>query len=270
MIIRGHDLQEHNVEDYSFLNKRYGVTGYQLAIKKSFDTNEEILTDKTISKIESSVFEHTKILGAYFNPVHPDQNQIKVGIENFLFNMKLAEKYSIEYVGSETGSVLGSPWDYHPDNHLPETVELSTAAFKEIADRSKEIDVKIAIEPAYHHVISDVDTLITMTENIDDDRIVYILDVFNLLNSRPYEDYKVVLDNFLVKAGAKTKVIHLKDFIVTDDQVKQVKIGDGIVDFEYLISKVQDYTKEPLFVLEGTLEEDLLDASKLVTKYITN
>lgn len=268
MIIRGHDLQNHTVEQFETLRQLYGITGYQLAIKKSFAIDDDYLSKQAIEAIDSQVFINTKILGAYFNPVHPDKAVVKAGIENFIFNMKLAEKYGIKFVGSETGSVLGSPWDYHPDNHLDQTIKQSILAFKEIADRTQGIDVQIAIEPAYHHVIKDVDALNRMNEEINDSRIVYIFDLYNLLNSRPYEDYKVVLDKFLEKASSNTKIVHLKDFMIVNNEVEQVKIGAGIVDFEYLIKKVKDNIEEPLFVLEGTLEEDLTDVSKLILKYL--
>lgn len=266
MLIRGHDLQTHTVEQFDELQAIYGVTAYQLAIKKSFSITEQILTDESISNIDENVFKHSAILGAYFNPVHPNQQEVRNGIENFIFNMRLAEKYEIKYVGSETGSVIGSPWDYHPDNHNPLTIEQSTAVFKEISNRTKGINVQIAIEPAFHHVIKDVDSLLTMSSNIDDQRVVYILDLFNLLNSRPYQDYKVILEEFLSKAGEKTKIIHLKDFIVENNQVEQVKIGDGIVDFDYIIRRIKQSISEPLFVLEGTLEADLLNVTNHIAK----
>ncbi len=270
MLIRGHDLQKHTVEEFEKLEKLYGITGYQLAIKKSYLINESVLTDDSIKAIDEKVLYNTKILGAYFNPVHPDVKEIECGIENFIFNMKLAEKYGIEYVGTETGSVLGSPWDYHPDNHSEEIVDLATSAFEEIAERTIGIDVNIAVEPAYHHVIKDVDSLIEMNMKINDSRVVYILDLFNLLKSKPYEDYKATLLEFLDKAGNKTKIIHIKDFVIEDNMVKQVRIGDGIIDFEFFISQILKSTFNPLFVLEGTLEEDLTAATNLVSKFIVN
>lgn len=260
MIIRGHDLETHTVEQFDELKELYGITGYQLALKKSFDITSKVLTETDIELIEKNVFENTKILGAYFNPAHPDNGEVIAGIENFIFNMKLAEKYGIKYVGTETGSVLGSPWDYHPDNHLPETINSVTDVFKEISEKSKNIDVNIAIEPAFHHVIKDLDTLVEFTENINDARIVYILDLYNLLNARPYQDYKIILAEYLNAVGSKIKIIHLKDFVVVDDRVKQVDIGEGVVDFEYVIKEIKNVVDNPLFVLEGTRESKMTNA----------
>lgn len=260
MIIRGHDLETHTVEQFEELKELYGISGYQLALKKSFDITSNILTESDIKPIDENVFENTQILGAYFNPAHPDNNEVVAGIENFIFNMKLAEKYGIKFVGTETGSVLGSPWDYHPNNHLPETINSVTEVFKEISEKSSDIDVNIAIEPAFHHVIKDLDTLIKFTETINDTRIVYILDLYNLLNARPYQDYKIVLAEYLNTVGSKIKIIHLKDFVVIDDRVKQVDIGEGIVDFEYVIKEIKNIVDNPLFVLEGTVESKMTNA----------
>ncbi len=264
MIIRAHDLQQYNVMEVKEVKAKYQIEGYQLALKKSFDIKEARLTIESIKDISQTVFDNTLILGAYFNPVDPDHSKVRDGIENFIFNMKLAKQNAIRYVGTETGSKMGTPWDYHPDNHLPETVAESTAAFKEIATRTKDIDVHIAIEPAYHHVINAIDSLVTMDKAIADSRLVYILDIYNLLCARQYEDYKQVLAHFLKMAGNKTHIVHLKDFIVVDGYVKQVKIGDGIVDFAHVINEAQAVNEEMLFVLEGTLEEDLENAMRIV------
>ncbi|MFV0395018.1 MAG: sugar phosphate isomerase/epimerase family protein [Coprobacillaceae bacterium] len=265
MIIRGHDLETHTVEQFDELNKLYGITGYQLALKKSFDINSKVITDTDIESIDKSVFINTRILGAYFNPAHPDDNEVSVGIENFVFNMKLADRYGIKHVATETGSVLGSPWDYHPNNHLPITISEVTNVFKEISKRSNGIDVNIAIEPAYHHVIKDLDTLIEFTKNVNDPRIVYVLDLYNLLNAKTYQDYKLILAEFLNAVGEKIKIFHLKDFVVIDDRVKQVDIGEGIVDFEYVLKEINNVVEEPLFVLEGTVESKMANAiSKIV------
>ncbi|WOO87092.1 TIM barrel protein [Mollicutes bacterium LVI A0039] len=265
MLIRGHDLQKHRPEQFDILANLYGITGYQLAIKKSFDIKNTCLSETDIESIDSVVFQNTKILGAYFNPVHPDKEEVKVGIENFIFNMKLAQKFGIKLVGSETGSKMGSPWDYHPDNHLEETIAESIAAFKEIADRTKELDVQIAIEPAYHHVVKDIDALEQLYDVIGDSRVVYIMDLFNLLNARAYENYKEVATNFLNRAKSKVKIVHLKDFIIENNQVKQVPIGTGIVDFTFVIDSALAVNPDVLFVLEGTLEQELPAAMQAIS-----
>ncbi|MFV0556287.1 MAG: sugar phosphate isomerase/epimerase family protein [Lactovum sp.] len=266
MLIRGHDLQKHTVEQVLDLKKEYGISGYQLALKKSFPILSEELSFKDIELISPLVFENTAILGAYFNPVDPNKDKISIGIKNFIFNMKLAEKNKIKYVASETGSKMGTPWDYHPDNHKKETVAESIAAFQEISRLTQGIEVKIAIEPAYHHVIKDIESLEYLYQEINDERIVYILDIFNLLNSRPYEDYLSVIEHFLQNSKDRLAIVHLKDFIIEDNQVKQVAIGKGIVDFKQVIQILKDYKKDLLFVLEGTLEENLKVAMETVNK----
>lgn len=264
MIIRGHDLENHTVKQFDEINQMYGVEGYQLAIKKSFEIDQQILDFKAINGIDGKVFSHTKILGAYFNPVHPDDKEVAIGIENFVFNMRLAEQFGIKYVATETGSCLGSPWNYHPDNHKPQTISRVVMAMKEISKRTVGIDVAIAIEPAYHHVIKDVDSLNNIYDAIGDSRIVYVLDIFNLLNERSYMDYIEVLEEFLIKAGPKLKIVHLKDFEVISGVVKQVPIGRGIVNFDYVINAIKAVNNEVLFVLEGTLERDFKAAKKII------
>ncbi len=258
MLIRAHDLEIHNVNEIEQVKTQYGITGYQLAITKSYPLCERLITKNDIDQVEQVVFDNTKILGAYFNPVHPDQVEVKIGLENFITTMQLAAEQKIDYVATETGSCLGSPWNYHVDNHKQTTVNAVVEVFKEISQRTKELDVKIAIEPAYEHVIRDIEYLEEFTNAVADERIVYILDLFNLTKGHTYTDYREVLHRFLTYAQDKIKIVHLKDFKLNEhERVEQVKIGEGIVNFAYVIEAVQKYNKDALFVLEGTMEHDL-------------
>lgn len=264
MLIRGHDLREHQVSDIKILKDIYSIDGFQLAIKKSYEIKDNRLSDENTKIVDEVVLENSMILGAYFNPVHPNSEIVKDGIENFIFNMKLAEKYGIRYVGTETGSKLGHPWSYHEDNHTSQTLYEAIDVFREISIRTKGIETKIAIEPAYEHVIKDVNTASILQSSLQDNRIVFVMDIFNLLRGREYYDYKTVLQEFVEKAGNSLQIVHLKDFVVEEGNVREVKIGHGIVDFKYLMLKVRKVNANALFVLEGTLEDDLSEAMKIV------
>lgn len=264
MLIRGHDLQEHKISDIELLKDIYQIDGFQLAIKKSYYIKDNRLDEENTRIVDNVVLENSKILGAYFNPVHPNKEIVRDGIENFIFNMKLANKYGIKYVGTETGSKLGHPWSYHEENHTSQTLYEAIGVFREISIRTKNIDTMIAIEPAYEHVIKDINTASILHSSLEDERIVFIMDVFNLLRGQEYRDYKLVIQEFIKRAQERLHIVHLKDFIVEDGKVIEVKIGKGIVDFDYLLSVVREVNKDALFVLEGTLECDLGEALKIV------
>ena len=53
------------------------------------------------------------LIGAYFNPVHPNEEKINRGIAVFKDYLRYAKNFGCSVVGSETGSYNGDPWIYH-------------------------------------------------------------------------------------------------------------------------------------------------------------
>ncbi|MCF7933054.1 MAG: hypothetical protein K9K93_07785, partial [Acholeplasmataceae bacterium] len=113
--IRAHDVDSTSADDLARRIRSLGFDGIQLVLKKALKTDISTF-DPTII---TTTFQHPYVmmLGAYFNPVHPDPQVKAAGIETFKKHIELASECGIRYVGSETGSLMGSPWGYVKENH---------------------------------------------------------------------------------------------------------------------------------------------------------
>ncbi|PKK96848.1 MAG: hypothetical protein CVV58_04295, partial [Tenericutes bacterium HGW-Tenericutes-3] len=178
--IRAHDIGKFNPQDLADKVKAYGFDGVQLVFKKALidpvDTN-----DLSIIK---SAFADLKImmLGAYFNPVHPKYDQVVQGISYFNEMLSIANEIGASYVGSETGSLMGSPWGYVKENHSLTTLKQVTLVFRELVAKAKLHHSCVAIEGAYNHVACDPERIKYIVDQINSPYLKVTIDLFNFLN----------------------------------------------------------------------------------------
>ena len=129
LMIRAHDLGVKGEQNIVKRLEELNLDGIQLVAYKSMDDISYIPGEIGEARAkEAAGVLHEKgheiaLLGAYFNPVHPDEEKIKKGIAVFKDYLKTAKAFGCNVVGSETGSYMGEPWVYHPMNHSDEALE---------------------------------------------------------------------------------------------------------------------------------------------------
>ena len=63
------------------------------------------------------------------------------------------------------------------------------------------------------------------------------------------------------------KVIHLKDFYLEGDGIKQCGLGKGIIDFKFIVETAKKYSPNATLVFEGVVGEDIISSKKLIDSY---
>lgn len=247
--IRGHDLGENLIGDM----KKYGLSHIQLVLKKSYDFTLESFKDRQrIEEIASNLKKgnvQVGLLGAYFNPIHSDEQYILDQTSYFKEIMKIANMFDCPYVGTETGSVNDDEWTYHPENHSEKSYQKLLTVFKELVFESEQTNTYLNIEPVYNHVIYDINRLKRLINDLDSHNVRVTFDLFNLLNEDNYKDYKTITIDFLTEFHELINIIHLKDFIY-EDEFKQVAIGEGYLDYEFIFKNINSYCDNPVYILE--------------------
>ena len=109
LFIRAHDLGIKGEENIAARLGELGLDGVQLVAYKCLDGIA--YTPGSVTAERASAFRETfekagktvQLIGAYFNPVHPDEAKIKNGIAVFKDYISLAKEFGCDRVGSETG-----------------------------------------------------------------------------------------------------------------------------------------------------------------------
>lgn len=263
LMARAHDLGVKGAENINRAVCELGLDGVQLVVYKSIDGISYLpnqLTPAEAREISEKIRHGGKdiaLIGAYFNPVHPNEAKIENGIAVFRDYLSLARDLGCQYVGSETGSYNGEPWIYHPMNHSDEALDRVVSTFSSLAQTAKENGVSIAMEGAFGHVCHTPERLLEAAERIGADNVAFIFDLYNYLDISNVDDAYGLLERGLSLLGDRILLFHIKDFVITDGRLKQCGVGRGVLDFDRILRAIYRHNKNAILVLEGTVGADL-------------
>lgn len=261
--VRVHDFGKSDAYTLASKAKEVGFDGVQLVLNKAIEgetglpgtLNEEKVT--SIAKAFSDQGLDIIMLGAYFNPVHSNKELVKTNIAKFKEHLKYEKMFNASYVGSETGSFNDDKWTYNPLNRTEEAYLEVKRIFGDIAGYAKEIGAKFALEGAFGHCMFEPKALKRLVDDIDNGTVYYIVDIYNYLAYENYQNYKEIFEQCLDLFKNKIVIFHLKDFIIENESLKQVAIGKGLLDYDYIISRIKETNPDAYLIFEGSKPEDM-------------
>lgn len=260
--IRAHDVGKHHAKELASKIDDLGFDGVQLVIKKA------LLDDAPFDHLDviknAFVKPYIMMLGAYFNPVHPDEKEVRDGIQYFKKHLEIASHLGTSYVGSETGSYQGSPWTLHPKNHTDEAMDRVVEVFRELADEAKKLNVFVAIEGAYQHVAYSPKRLKDIIDRIHSPHVKVIVDLFNYLHIGNVDERMTILDEAIDLFGDQIVIFHLKDFVIQDNRLVQVGLGQGLMDYPKIIKLIKEKTPDAYLIFEGVTGDDIVSSYQLI------
>lgn len=276
ILIRAHDLGvkgEKNVAD-ALVEKN--IDGVQLVAYKCTDDvkyTPGAITPERGAEIGSTIKSAGKdisLIGAYFNPVHPNTEKIERGIAVFKDYIDAAASIGCDTVGSETGSYNGEPWIYHPMNHSDEAIERVISCFGELASYAADRGIYIGMEGAFGHVCHTPERLKMAIDAIGRDNVRVIFDLYNYLDISNVDEAYDILDRGLAIFGRDILLFHVKDFVIRDGKLCQCGVGHGILDYDKILTKIHAHNPDAILVLEGTTGEDIDYAVSFLRKKIND
>jgi sugar phosphate isomerase/epimerase len=171
--------------------------------------------------------------------------------------LSLAAELGCDVVGSETGSYMGDPWGFHELNRTEEARIKVIDTFRYLADVADGYGARVGIEGAFNHVCYTPDVLCDVISAIARDNVGVIFDLYNYLDISNYTCAYEILDRGHELFGSDIILYHLKDFNVIGDKLLQCAVGDGILDYEKILSKIYSVNPDAILVFEGTGEGDI-------------
>jgi sugar phosphate isomerase/epimerase len=270
IMVRIHDLGKNSPKELAHQAKEIGFDGAQLVLYKAIEgfggKAHSINKDDLVSCAKAFKEENCEVgmLGAYFNPVHSNKELVKDTIERFKEYLSYCNLFDCKYVGSETGSFNDDKWTYNPLNRTEEALNKDIEIFKELANCAKEYNANIALEGAYGHCMYTPSQLNKLVSAIDNNHVKVTVDIFNYLDISAYDTktQHQMLDDSIKFFKDKIVIYHLKDFIVDteNNKLKQVGLGEGIMDLKYIIETAKKETPNALLVFEGCPKDKMVSS----------
>ena len=261
--VRVHDFGKSNAETLAKQAKEVGFDGVQFVLNKAVEGETGL--PGTLNKEKALEFQKAFksegleifMMGAYFNPVHSNKELVKTNIAKFKEHLLHLNDFDGHFVGSETGSFNDDKWTYNPLNRTEEAYTEVKRIFGELADYAKEVNGNIAIEGAYGHCMFEPKALKRLVDEIDNGHVFYTVDIYNYLDISNYQNYKEIFEEALDLFKGKIRIFHLKDFVIEDNKLKQCAIGKGLIDYEYLMTRIKETNPDAYCIFEGSKPEDM-------------
>ncbi|MCM1298254.1 MAG: sugar phosphate isomerase/epimerase [Firmicutes bacterium] len=264
LFIRAHDLGVKGEDNVVKRLDELGLNGVQLVAYKVLEDVSYTPGSITSQRAEelSGVFKMAgktiPLIGAYFNPVHPNEEKIKNGIAVFKDYLSVANTLDCGIVGSETGSFNGDKWTYHPQNRTDEALKRVISTFSELCRYAEDNNAYVGMEGAFGHVCYDVKTLDKAIKAIGSDNIKVIFDLYNYLDKSNADKMYDILSEGLQTFGDRICVFHIKDCVISEDgTLKQCGVGKGIFDYAKILGEINRVCPDANLVFEGTTGEDI-------------
>ena len=124
--------------------------------------------------------------------------------------------------------------------------------------------VVLAIEPVWKHIVYNPKRARRVLDEINSPNLQIILDPVNLLDISNYKDQVAIVDEAIELLGPDVAMVHLKDFVVEDDQLVSVGAGLGQMDYTSIIRFMK--TRKPF--IHATLENTTPENNIRVKEYI--
>ena len=261
--VRVHDFGKSNAETLAKQAKAVGFDGVQFVINKAIEGESGkagTLNDEKV-KAFADAFHNEGLdivmLGAYFNPVHSNKQLVSDNIAKFKEHLAYEKKFGARFVGTETGSFNDDKWTYNPLNRTEEAYQEVLRIFKDLAKTAEDNNANMAIEGAFGHCMFEPKALYRLVSEINSNNVYYIVDIYNYLAISNYENYKEILEECFKLFKGRIVIFHLKDFVIEDGALKQCAIGKGLLDYDYLLKRMNEEAPDAYLIFEGSKPEDM-------------
>ncbi len=234
------------IKEYSVKNEAL-TPGYAMYLKKLFAKNDIDIA----------------VLGCYLNLANPNAEKLAQAVERYKSHIRFASILGCGVVGTETGAP-NEEYKYEPACHSEEALETFITNLEPVVRYAEQMGVIVAIEPVWKHIVYDADRAKMVLDRIQSPNLQIILDPVNLLGIENYKDQVEIVKHAIDVLGEDVAVVHIKDFIVNNNELVSVAAGNGLMNYDDVIRFMKERKPYIHATLENTVPENAVEARKFI------
>jgi sugar phosphate isomerase/epimerase len=200
------------------------------------------------------------VLGCYVNPIHPDPTTRKALLGLFKEHLRYARDFGNGLVALETGSV-SADYSPHPENHGEAAFQQALVSIAELVAAAENFGVIVGIEAVTAHVVSTPQKMRRMLDTVASNNLQVVFDPVNLLARENFHEQERVIGEALELFGDRIAIIHAKDFVVENGQIKSASAGRGKLRHD-LVMKFAVKEKPGISILLEDTDEQTVQESR--------
>lgn len=273
--IRLHDVKKGPIEERLKIASEQGFGCAHLALKKVYDNvpvDDEALTPGFACHIKK-LFEENNldiaVLGNYLNLTTPDMEEYDKSLHRYMVHMRMAAIMNAGVVGTETGAV-NKAYKYEEANHSDEALDLFVERVLPVVEYAEKFGVIFAIEPVWKHIVSNPKRARYVLDKIASPNLQIIFDPVNLLDISNYEKREEIFDEAMELLGPDIAMIHIKDFVVENNELKSVAAGTGMMNYEKILTYIKKHKPYIHVSLENTTPDNAVSSREYIENIYNN
>lgn len=137
---------------------------------------------------------------------------------------------------------------------------------REIVAEAEKFGVVVAIESGINHPIYTAPLLRRLVDEVNSPNIKVILDCANLMSVTNYQKQEEVIEEAFRLLDDYIIALHIKDFIVEDNKIKIVPVGQGWMKYEAIMHYAKYESPHIFTSLEATTEPHLEESIALIKR----
>jgi sugar phosphate isomerase/epimerase len=211
-------------------------------------------------------------VGAWSNPIDPNNAKSKAAIEKCIKSLQLADEIGAKCCVNISGSRNPEKWaGPHKDNLTPETFNLIVETTRKIIDAVKPKNTFFALETMPWAYPDSVESYEKLIKAIDRKQFGVHFDPVNLVTSPQvyYKNGEMILEAFR-KLGLFIKSCHAKDILLLDSELTphlpEVRAGLGNLDYPVFLKELNKLQNIPLMLEHLGSEEEYNLAARHIRK----
>lgn len=269
--IRAHDIDNQSVEELVKNISDKGLTSVQLAINKSFPSlNTEMgsLSPGFAYQI-GRAFRlqdiQIAVLGCYINMIHPVPTERRKALERFKEQIRFARDFGCSIVGTETGNV-NAEIVYTTENFKEKPFQEVVESVRELVTEAEKFGVIVGVEAGVNHPIHSAKTMKRLLDAVNSNNLQVIFDPVNLLTIDTYQEQEEIIQEAFDLLGERIVILHAKDFNVDGGQLTVVPVGQGLLNYDFVLKYIKKHKPYINILMESTQEPFIDDSIEFLKK----
>ena len=269
--IRAHDVAYAPLDELIPNIHKQGFHCMHRALSKSikeFKPGVETMTPGLAMYIKELCAENkvdVAVLGCYLNLCNPNLEKHKEIVEKYKAHIRFASILGCGVVGTETGAV-NEEYKYEPANHSDEALQCFIDNLRPIVKYAEQFGVIVAIEPVWKHIVNTVERARKVLDAIDSPNLQIIFDPVNLLYTGNIDKQDEIIEKAFDLLLKDIAVVHCKDYVVENDELKSIAAGTGGLNYPLLLKKIKEYKPYVHCTLENTVPENAVATREFMEK----
>jgi sugar phosphate isomerase/epimerase len=137
---------------------------------------------------------------------------------------------------------------------------------KPVVEYAEKMGVIFAIEPVYKHIVCNVERARRVLDAVKSPNLQIILDPVNLLSVENYERQDEIITSAFDLLGPDIAVVHAKDYVVENGELKSIAAGTGGLNYPLLLKKIKEHKPYVHVTLENTVPENAVATRQFMEK----